>query len=65
MSIRFTLTDHATGQTKTIDAPRRGEFVKDGVVKTLPPAREQANNLMATIKAVTKLGQTGGCLSGS
>lgn len=61
MSIRFTITDRATGETIKLDAPVRKEFTKDGVTKVLPPSREACENLKAVIKGRSKLGL--GCLA--
>ena len=63
MSIRFTLTNRKTGAVTTHDAPRRGEFVKDGKVNVLQPSARDCNTLMQDIKNITKLGETGAVLA--
>ena len=63
MSIRFTLTNRNTGAVTTVDAPRRGEHVKDGVVKVLQPSARDCNTLMQDIKSITKLGAKGAVLT--
>lgn len=56
MSIRFTLINRTTGVATTVEAPRRGEFVKDGTVKVLPPSAAACETLRAAIRDTTKLG---------
>lgn len=63
MSIRFKLTNPETGVVTTVDAPRRGEFVKDGVVKQLQPSNVDCEATLAIIRSASKLGQPGGILA--
>lgn len=63
MSIRFTLTNRNNGIITTVDAPRRGEHIKDGSVKVLQPTARDCNTLMQDIKHITKLGEKGGILA--
>ena len=63
MTIRFTLIDRTTGQSKSVDAPRRGEHVKNGQTHLLPANKDACDNLRAAIKGVTKLGLRGGVLA--
>ena len=63
MSIRFTLTNRKTGAVTTVDAPRRGEHVKDGKVNILQPAKAEVEGLCAVLKGRSKLGLRGGVLA--
>lgn len=63
MSIRFKLTNPNTGAVTTVDAPRRGEFVKNNVVKQLQPSNADCQATLAIIKSASKLGQPGGVLA--
>ena len=64
MSIKFTVTDRATGEVIKFDAPRRGEHVgKDGVTKLLNPSKDACDGIKAMLKARSKLGVRGGVLA--
>jgi hypothetical protein len=60
MSIRFVISDRATGETHVAEAPRRGEVVKDGVRKLAQPSREACDGLRGLIAKRSKLGAKGG-----
>lgn len=63
MSIRITVKDRSTGETLRLDAPRRGEHVKDGKTTLLPPNKDEVANVIAVLKGRSVLGMRGGCLA--
>lgn len=63
MSIRFVITDRATGETVTAEAPRSGEHVRKGQRRFIPPSDEALSDLREAIRVRSKLGVQGGCLA--
>lgn len=58
--IRITTRDRSTGEPLTIEPPARPEYVKNGVRHTAEP---DASDLLAVLKARTRLGLRGGVLA--
>lgn len=58
--IRITTTDRSTGEALTIVPPARKEYVKNGKRHTVEP---DVSDVMAVLKARTKLGLRGGVLA--
>lgn len=60
--IRFTVRDRSTGETVTVPAPSRAEYVKDGV-RHSKVRQPEAEACKATLKNLSSLGMRGGCLA--
>lgn len=63
MTIRWTVTDRATGEQRTLENPIGREFVKDGVRKVLPPKADACEGLRLALKHGSVLGMRGGVLA--
>jgi len=63
MTIRWTVTNRATGTVETLENPIGREFVKDGVRKALPPKQDLVDGMKLRLKHVSKLGMRGGVLA--
>ena len=55
MSIRFNITDKTTGESMLVDAPRRGEYVKEGQRRLAAPDAAACANIKALIKDRSRL----------
>lgn len=55
MSIRFSITDKHTGEVMTVEAPKRGEYVKEGQRRLAAPDAEACDHLKALIKDRSRL----------
>lgn len=63
MTIRWTVTNRATGATETLENPAMREHVKNGVRKALPPKQDLVEGMKLRLKHVSKLGMRGGVLA--
>lgn len=62
-SIRLLITDQSNGNVIAMDAPRRGEHVKNGVTTLLPPNKDACEAIKAILRDKSKLGLKGGVMA--